>query len=275
MGTKVTNISGAATVESSTKQRSQRFVSMQQQISFSPTQIGNRGIWIAITILTAWVCLLAFLLIYRSPEPSVAGIGLSWSDPLVYIFVLLQAHLYTGVFITAHDAIHGVVAPNNKRVNNVIGWVATMLFAYNSYAKLSAGHHLHHRHAATEHDPDYHRGNANMLLWFTDFARSYVSVWQILAMAITYNVLKIWFPMENLIVFWMIPAFLSTFQLFIFGTYLPHRGHHDNPPHNARSQGLNHVWAFVSCYFFGYHSEHHDQPYLPWWKLAEAREMNE
>ncbi|MBO0949080.1 fatty acid desaturase [Fibrella forsythiae] len=244
-------------------------------MSFSPAQIGNKGIWIALTILSAWFALLAFLLTYRSPEPSVTGIGLSWADPLVYLFILLQTHLYTGVFITAHDAIHGVVAPNNKRLNNAIGWVATLLFAYNSYGKLSAGHHLHHRHAATEHDPDYHRGNPNILLWFVDFARSYVSIWQILAMAITYNVLKIWFPMENLIAFWMIPAVLSTFQLFFFGTYLPHRGDHENPPHNARSQRLNHAWAFVSCYFFGYHFEHHDQPYLPWWKLAEARETSE
>ncbi|HEY0110773.1 MAG TPA: fatty acid desaturase, partial [Fibrella sp.] len=195
---------------------------MPQGMSFSPAQIGSKGVWIALVILSSWVALLAFLLTYQSPDPSIAGISLSWTDPFVYLFVLLQTHLYTGVFITAHDAIHGVVAPTNKRLNNAIGWVATILFAYNSYSKLSSGHQLHHRHAATEHDPDYHRGNANMLLWFTDFARSYVSIWQIVAMALTYNILKIWFPMENLIVFWMVPAILSTFQLFYFGTYLPH-----------------------------------------------------
>ncbi|MEZ0539862.1 fatty acid desaturase [Fibrella arboris] len=248
---------------------------MRQELSFSPAQIGNRGVWIALIILSVWFALLVFLLTYQSPRPVISGVGLSWADPLVYLFVLLQTHLYTGVFITAHDAIHGVVAPTNKRLNNAIGWLATLLFAFNWYSRLAAGHQLHHRHAATEHDPDYHRGNANMVLWFVDFARSYVSIWQILAMAVTYNVLKIWFPMENLIVFWMLPAILSTFQLFYFGTYLPHRGDHDNPPHNARSQGLNHVWAFVSCYFFGYHFEHHNQPYLPWWKLAEARSMTD
>ena len=238
----------------------------------SPAQQSTRGIWIALTILVAWFSLLAFLLTYRSPVAAWSGVGLSWADPLVYAFVLLQMHLYTGVFITAHDAIHGVVAPGNKRLNHAFGWVATLLFAFNNYRKLSAGHHLHHRHAATEHDPDYHRGNPHFLRWFLDFARSYVSVWQILGMAVTYNVLKLWFPMENLIVFWMAPAVLSTLQLFIFGTYLPHRGEHHNPPHNARSQALNHTWAFVSCYFFGYHFEHHNQPYLPWWKLAAARE---
>ncbi len=246
--------------------------SMPKTTSFSPAQIGNRGIWFALVILVSWLALLSLLLTYHSPGSPDYGLTLSWNDPLVYVFVLLQMHLYTGVFITAHDAIHGVVAPNNKRLNDIIGTLATALFAFNSYKKLSAGHHLHHKHAATEHDPDYHRGNPNILLWFTDFARSYVSIWQIVAMAVTYNILKLWLPMENLIVFWMVPAFLSTFQLFYFGTYLPHRGEHHNPPHNARSQALNHTWAFISCYFFGYHEEHHTQPYLPWWKLAEARE---
>ncbi|CCH01524.1 Beta-carotene ketolase [Fibrella aestuarina BUZ 2] len=223
-----------------------------------------RGVAIGLTILVGWFGLLAFLLNYT----------IDWTNPLTYLLVLLQTHLYTGMFITAHDAIHGVVAPTNRRLNDAIGWVATTLFAFNNYAKLTKGHHLHHKHAATDHDPDFHRGNANILLWFLAFARSYVTIWQVLLMALTYNVLKIWFPMENLILYWMVPAILSTFQLFFFGTYLPHRGDHENPPHNARSQSLNHVWAFVSCYFFGYHFEHHDQPYLPWWKLAAARESN-
>ena len=104
----------------------------------------------------------------------------------------------------------------------------------------------------------------------------YVTWQQVLAMAITYNILKLWIPMWNLILFWELPAILSTLQLFIFGTYLPHRGEHT--PGNktqSRSQARNHVWAFISCYFFGYHYEHHDQPYLPWWKLAAAKDQAE
>jgi beta-carotene/zeaxanthin 4-ketolase len=38
---------------------------------------------------------------------------------------------------------------------------------------------------------------------------------------------------------------------------------------------LNHYVAFFTCYFFGYHHEHHAFPYLPWWKLAEAKERVE
>jgi len=46
-------------------------------------------------------------------------------------------------------------------------------------------------------------------------------------------------------------------------------GEHVNK-HQSRSQHKNHVLAFFSCYFFGYHYEHHDAPWLPWWKLWRA-----
>jgi beta-carotene ketolase (CrtW type) len=82
--------------------------------------------------------------------------------------------------------------------------------------------------------------------------------------------------MENLIVFWEIPAILSTLQLFYFGTYLPHRGeHHPTDKFKAKSQKLNHFLAFITCYFFGYHHEHHAYPYLPWWNLAKAKEKED
>jgi beta-carotene ketolase (CrtW type) len=78
--------------------------------------------------------------------------------------------------------------------------------------------------------------------------------------------------MENLILFWELPAVLSTLQLFYFGTYLPHRGVHDKGNiHQSRSQAKNHIWAFISCYFFGYHYEHHAYPHMPWWKLFSTK----
>ncbi|MDF7817106.1 fatty acid desaturase [Runella sp. MFBS21] len=230
-----------------------------------PSDIGNRGLWIAFIVLGCWGGSLWFLLHYP----------LHFNDPLVYLFVLVQMHLYTGVFITAHDAIHGVVSPRYKSLNYWIGFISASLFAFNNFKTLSSKHHLHHKHAATPDDPDYHDGHPHFFLWFIAFAKEYISIGQIVLMAITYNILKLWFPWENLVVFWMIPAVLSTFQLFYFGTYLPHRGEHHNPPLNARSQSLNHLKAFLSCYFFGYHLEHHAYPYLPWWQLPKAREKVE
>ena len=222
------------------------------------------GLWIAAAVLSSWALSLAFLLQYP----------VNPADPLVYAFVLVQMHLYTGVFITIHDSIHGVVAPGNRRFNAIIGWVCATLFAYNHYAKLTRKHHLHHQHSVSEQDPDYSGGN--FFVWYTKFLLEYVTVWQILLMAITFNVLKQFLPTENLVAFWMLPAVLSTLQLFYFGTYLPHRGEHEaDNHHRARSQRTNHWVAFLSCYFFGYHYEHHAFPYLPWWKLAQAKEAQD
>ncbi|MFC0181272.1 beta-carotene ketolase (CrtW type) [Pseudarcicella hirudinis] len=223
-----------------------------------------KGIVIALSIIVSWGGSLIFLLHYK----------ITFTDPLIYIFVLWQMHLYTGIFITAHDSIHGVVAPHNPKLNYWIGFFSATLFAFNNYKKLSVKHHLHHKHVVSKEDPDYYEGN--FLKWWLKFAIEYVTIWQILLMAVTYNILKLYFPMENLILFWEIPAILSTLQLFYFGTYLPHRGEHaQEDVHKARSQKLNHFVAFFSCYFFGYHHEHHAFPYLPWWQLAEAREREE
>jgi beta-carotene ketolase (CrtW type) len=221
----------------------------------------QKGIFYAFTIITLWGLSLTYLLHYK----------IAFNDPLVYVFMLIQMHLYTGIFITAHDAIHGVVSPNNKRLNYWIGFLCATVFAYNNYEKLSRKHHLHHTHVVSNDDPDYYDGN--FFRWYLKFALEYVTFWQILWMAITYNLLKLFFPMENLIIFWEIPAILSTLQLFYFGTFLPHRGEHDaSDKFKAKSQKLNHPIAFITCYFFGYHHEHHAYPYLPWWSLAEAKD---
>lgn len=217
-------------------------------------------IWAAVLIIL-WSANLAYWI----------NADFSWSDPWVYIAILFQTHLYTGLFITSHDAIHGVVYAENSRLNHAIGRFCTLLFAFNDYSTLRSKHHLHHAHVNTDNDPDVHQGP--FLFWWFKFIWQYVTWKQVLAMAITYNILKLWFPMWNLILFWELPAILSTLQLFIFGTYLPHRGEH--APENkqqSRSQGKNHVWAFISCYFFGYHYEHHAHPYLPWYKLPKAKD---
>jgi beta-carotene ketolase (CrtW type) len=92
-------------------------------------------------------------------------------------------------------------------------------------------------------------------------------------MAIIYNILKLGLPEQNLIMFWVLPSLLSTLQLFYFGTYLPHKGEHQNI-HHSKTQSKNHLWAFLSCYFFGYHYEHHNSPGTPWWKLWIEKEKN-
>jgi beta-carotene ketolase (CrtW type) len=223
--------------------------------------IGNIGIFWSFIIIGFWISNLYYFI----------QVDLNFSNPWIYMGILFQTHLYTGLFITSHDSIHGVVSTRYPKINDAIGKFCTILFAFNQYETLKKKHHLHHNHVNTEKDPDVHQGN--FFIWWFKFMWQYVTWQQVLAMAITYNVLKIWFPMWNLILMWELPAILSTLQLFYFGTYLPHRGEHEKGNvQQARSQAKNHVWAFVSCYFFGYHYEHHAYPYLPWWKLPLAKE---
>nr|WP_271544143.1 fatty acid desaturase [Pelobium sp.] len=192
-------------------------------------------------------------------------------DFWIYPLVLIQMHLYTGLFITAHDAMHGTVAPKNKRFNVFIGQICTAFYALFPFYKLNEKHHQHHAFVHTEKDPDYHHGN--FFVWYFNFIKQYITWWQIVAMSIIYNVLKLWIPEQNLLLFWVFPSLLSTLQLFYFGTYLPHKGEHENI-HQSKSQSKNHIWAFLSCYFFGYHYEHHDAPSTPWWRLWQQKEKN-
>lgn len=221
--------------------------------------IDPKGLLIGWSIIVCWAISMVFLVTW----------DFSWANPLTYVAILFQMHLYTGLFITAHDAMHGVVT-SNKKLNHLTGWIAALLFSFNFYWKLFPKHHEHHRFVATDQDPDYH-ASEQFFPWYLSFIRQYVNIWQILLMAVTFNILKLFLPTDNLIIFWMLPAVLSTLQLFYFGTYLPHKGESDNK-HHSHSQSKNHLWAFLSCYFFGYHYEHHDSPGTPWWRLWRVKE---
>jgi len=80
-------------------------------------------------------------------------------------------------------------------------------------------------------------------------------------------------PWLNLLLFWALPALMSSLQLFAFGTWLPHR--HTEAAfadtHNARSSGLGSLGSLFSCFHFGHHHEHHLCPGAPWWRLPALR----
>lgn len=217
----------------------------------------NAGVMIALTVISLWFLSLYFLLNWE----------FSFKNPAVYLLVLLQMHLYTGLFITAHDAMHRTISPK-KELNNWIGRICTALYAAFPFGKLNRKHHQHHKFVHTEEDPDHADGS--FFLWYIKFIAEYISIWQIVILAVAFNVLKIWFDEQNLLLFWVLPSLLSTLQLFYFGTWLPHHGQHLNK-HHSRSQKKNHIWAFMSCYFFGYHYEHHDSPETPWWLLWKRK----
>lgn len=73
--------------------------------------IDPTGPLIALLIIGLWGVSLVFLLQWE----------MELSNPLVYLAILIQMHLYTGLFITAHDAMHGSVS-KNADLNRAIGW---------------------------------------------------------------------------------------------------------------------------------------------------------
>lgn len=217
------------------------------------------GVAVAGCVISAWAATL------------YAGLSLPlgwWTLPLM----LLQTHLFTGIFITAHDAMHGSLCPAHPRLNCFIGSLCTELFMFNTFRVLLPKHHAHHRHVATADDPDFHRGNAQFWHWYADFVREHIGWRQFVLAGIAFNVLHYGshVPQLSLLAYWVLPSVASTLQLFYFGTYLPHRAEADNI-HRATSQPHNHLWAFISCYFFGYHYEHHDSPATPWWLLWQRK----
>lgn len=76
----------------------------------------------------------------------------------------------------------------------------------------------------------------------------------------------------SILLFWTLPLLLSSVQLFLFGTYLPHRGSLGTTlkTHEVRSWALPPLLSLLSCYHFGYHWEHHRYPQVPWHLLPRV-----
>lgn len=232
------------------------------------------GIAIACTIMVSWAgALYASIFSAR-----VASAPL----PLRACLAALLTWLYTGLFVTAHDAMHGLIAPRFPALNHTLGWICTRAYASFDYQLMLHAHWAHHRNPAEPGlDPDFHDGqNRSPAAWFAHFMLSYMTVRQLAAQGATFNLL--WYcgvPPLRLLCAWVAPSLLSAVQLFYFGTFLPHRepdiangvsAYADR--HRARTpDDRSALWHFVTCFNFGLHHEHHLMPFVPWWRLPTVR----
>lgn len=221
------------------------------------------GLMIALSILSLWsintfLCLSSDLKMF-SP----------WQ---LLIVILLQTFLNTGLFITAHDGMHGLIEPFNSFVNDFIGSMAVNLYGLFSYQKLKQRHFLHHLYPATDLDPDYHHdSHSSFVSWYGEFMIKYISYQQLLKLLV-FVVLMIYFinvSWLNLILCWALPLILSSLQLFTFGTFFPHRQIDKAFSSISPIKSLNFspFWSLIACYNFSYHWEHHQYPHLAWWQL--------
>jgi beta-carotene/zeaxanthin 4-ketolase len=234
----------------------------------------SRGLIIALMVMMSWLIHLVVLLSLNfATTPWMLLIG----------SILLQTFLDTGLFITAHDAIHGLVYPPNHRINTGLGMLCAIAYAGLPYRKLAQNHWQHHQFPASAHDPDFHFRDSRMLesasffRWYQHFMGQYLSGQQFTLMAIALFIGLGWgISPFNLLLLWGFPLLLSSLQLFYFGTYQPHRNLTLGKNRNRVNPSQPSPWlvSFVSCYHFGYHHEHHHHPEVPWWGLPTLYQRN-
>ena len=195
------------------------------------------------------------------------------------VLIALNCWLYVGLFIVAHDCMHGSLVPFRPSWNRAIGQLCLALYAGFVFDRLNQKHHLHHRHSGTEADPDFDaRPPHGFLRWYVSFFMEYFGWRQFafLSAVTALYLLVLEADYANVLVFWALPAILSSVQLFYFGTYLPHKP--DAAPftdrHRARSNEWSWLASLLTCFHFGYHHEHHLHPGEPWWRLPHVRSQH-
>lgn len=203
--------------------------------------------------------------------------GWTWYEVvLAPALIALICWLDVGLFIVAHDAMHGSITPFRPELNRAIGRLCLALYAGFSFDRLIGKHFDHHRFSGTPDDPDFHDTDSHRFWpWYMSFLRRYFGMRElmIIGFLLTGYVILLGASPINVALFWGLPAILSSIQLFYFGTYLPHR-HGDEPfgdRHQARSNDYGWMWSLLTCFHFGYHHEHHEHPYAPWWRLPRFR----
>ena len=220
--------------------------------------------------------------------------------------ILGRTMLQTGLFVIAHDAIHGSLFPPNPRLNRELGIITLWFYAGLSYARCCHNHHQHHANPGQEIDPDFWGNDrfearflqrlGNSVVWYCKFIGNYLSLQQLISLGLISTLWIIFMPLsvrvydfilsshltdyfiwssvqlKAIVLFYILPLILSSFQLFLFGTYLPHQV---NPKlemltHHSYSLDYPEWLSFLTCYHFGYHWEHHEYPHLPWYKLPQV-----
>ena len=223
------------------------------------------GLALALVIISAWASVHVYGVFFAVPGLDTA--------PLI----LLQCWLNVGLFIIAHDCMHGSLAPGRPGMNTAVGMACVALYAAFTYSRLREKHRDHHRFAGTARDPDFGAAQPRRFWrWYLGFIREYFGLreFTLLTLALAIYVFVLGAAVPNVLMFWAVPAVLSSLQLFVFGTYLPHR-HTDEPfadDHRARSTDFSWALSLLTCFHFGgYHHEHHTHPHSPWWRLPAVR----
>jgi beta-carotene ketolase (CrtW type) len=198
--------------------------------------------------------------------------------PLLFAPVLIGAMsvAHVGLFIVAHDAMHGALVPAHPRLNRALGRLCLLLYVGFEYDHLLGPHRQHHLAPGTDDDPDFDSAHpASFWPWYVNFLRHYVTWRQpAIVLLVLLGGTALGLAPGRLAMFWLLPCLLASLQLFGFGTFLPHRhGAAFADAHRARGQDWPFWASLLSCFHFGSrHHLHHLRPGLPWWRLWRGGE---
>ena len=170
---------------------------------------------------------------------------------------------YVGLFIIAHDLHHD---RNPKKYDTILGKICLLFYGGFLLEDFSEKHRLHHECPGSINkndcaDPDFYDGN--IILWYLNFMKRYINLKQTIVQLTFYFFYKnIGITEENMILFWALPSVLASFQLFFYGTYLPH-----GKDGEIKNTNLPTWLQTLTSYNFGYHVKHHSNPEIKWQDL--------
>jgi beta-carotene ketolase (CrtW type) len=240
----------------------------------------RRGQILALLIAAAWFTSLA------------VGLWLPWRHlplgelaVLVLVVVPVRTLLQTGLFIVAHDAMHRLLVPRREPLNDRLGALALALYGALPYGRCRRQHGLHHHHAGGPHDPDGPGvGSPWLPAWYGRFMGRYLNPGQMALLLVAWGLLAWATSIQAVLLVCTLPLLLSSLQLFVVGTYLPHRRQaHDwdgstldgsMADQAVISLALPEWLSLLACFHFGYHREHHQAPQLGWHQLPAQRRRN-
>lgn len=231
------------------------------------------GLSLIVAILATWLAVHIYAMFFYRVDAT------NWL--LIPLIFAVQCWLSVGMFIAAHDGMHGSLAPGKKWINDAIGGFLLAFYAGFGWRKMRDAHWDHHKYSGTAQDPDFDADNpAHFGHWYMTFLKRYFGLPSVLYVSsiVTIYWLVFEIPITNIVLLYGFPAIASSFQLFYFGTYRPHRHVTGSKltafadRHNARSNRFGPLASLLSCFHFGYHHEHHLSPQTPWWSLPKLHQ---
>ncbi len=109
------------------------------------------SISIATLIVLLWLST-AYVSLFMLPDAKTL------SAAAVAATIVVRSFLHTGLFILAHDAMHGTLMPAYPKANDWAGRIILRIYSFLSFDMMRECHHQHHRTPAQSTDPDFYLG---------------------------------------------------------------------------------------------------------------------